>query len=148
MAGLPSVKDLSLWRELRCITTSAGGMAVNCLFGLGRSLARGGTVRHWLGSGTGGRVDHAKRAPVTPRLHHACPRGPCRSLGRHSQELSQGSPAFRLERRPRWTSAIRPNDFIHLGSLRITHRDTPGHAEDGTTYIVGTWPEDARTLRL
>jgi glyoxylase-like metal-dependent hydrolase (beta-lactamase superfamily II) len=37
----------------------------------------------------------------------------------------------------------RPNDFIHLGSLRITHRDTPGHAEDGTTYIIGTWPEDA-----
>jgi glyoxylase-like metal-dependent hydrolase (beta-lactamase superfamily II) len=37
----------------------------------------------------------------------------------------------------------RPNDFIHLGSLRITHRDTPGHAEDGTTYVIGTWPEDA-----
>jgi hydroxyacylglutathione hydrolase len=37
----------------------------------------------------------------------------------------------------------RANDFIHLGSLRITNRDTPGHAEDGTTYIVGTWPDDA-----
>jgi hydroxyacylglutathione hydrolase len=37
----------------------------------------------------------------------------------------------------------RVNDFIHLGSLRITNRDTPGHAEDGTTYIVGTWPDDA-----
>ncbi len=37
----------------------------------------------------------------------------------------------------------RANDFIHLGSLRITNRDTPGHAEDGTTYIIGTWPEDA-----
>src|SRR4030095_2248101 len=37
----------------------------------------------------------------------------------------------------------RPNDFIHLGSLRITHRDTPGHTEDSVTYIIGTWPEDA-----
>ena len=37
----------------------------------------------------------------------------------------------------------RANDFIHLGSLRITNRETPGHAEDGVTYIVGTWPEDA-----
>ena len=27
---LPSEKDLSTWRELRCITTDAGGMAVNC----------------------------------------------------------------------------------------------------------------------
>ena len=39
-------------------------------------------------------------------------------------------------------SRNRPNDFFHLGSLRITNRDTPGHAEDGVTYIVGTWPED------
>lgn len=37
----------------------------------------------------------------------------------------------------------RQNDFIHLGSLRITNRDTPGHAEDGVTYIVGNFPEDA-----
>jgi glyoxylase-like metal-dependent hydrolase (beta-lactamase superfamily II) len=38
---------------------------------------------------------------------------------------------------------IRPNDFIHLGSLRITNRDTPGHAEDGITYVAGNWPDDA-----
>jgi glyoxylase-like metal-dependent hydrolase (beta-lactamase superfamily II) len=37
----------------------------------------------------------------------------------------------------------RPNDFIHLGSLRITHRDTPGHAEEGVTYLIGNWPDDA-----
>lgn len=37
----------------------------------------------------------------------------------------------------------RANDFIHLGSLRITNRDTPGHAEDGVTYIIGNFPEDA-----
>jgi glyoxylase-like metal-dependent hydrolase (beta-lactamase superfamily II) len=37
----------------------------------------------------------------------------------------------------------RSNDFIHLGSLRITNRDMPGHAEDGVMYVVGTWPEDA-----
>src|ERR1035438_10870496 len=27
---LPSEKDLSVWQQLRCITTTAGGMAVNC----------------------------------------------------------------------------------------------------------------------
>src|ERR1019366_10603575 len=27
---LPSAKDLGVWRELRSITTTAGGMAVNC----------------------------------------------------------------------------------------------------------------------
>jgi glyoxylase-like metal-dependent hydrolase (beta-lactamase superfamily II) len=42
----------------------------------------------------------------------------------------------------------RPSDFIHLGSLRITHRDTPGHAEDGVTYIVGNFPEDAPSAAI
>jgi glyoxylase-like metal-dependent hydrolase (beta-lactamase superfamily II) len=37
----------------------------------------------------------------------------------------------------------RANDFIQLGSLRITNRDTPGHAEDGVIYLIGNWPEDA-----
>ena len=37
----------------------------------------------------------------------------------------------------------RANDFISLGSLRITNRDTPGHAEDGVSYVIGNWPEDA-----
>jgi glyoxylase-like metal-dependent hydrolase (beta-lactamase superfamily II) len=37
----------------------------------------------------------------------------------------------------------RRNDCIHLGSLRITNRFTPGHADDGVTYLVGNWPEDA-----
>ncbi|MCX6926362.1 MAG: hypothetical protein NT154_24615, partial [Verrucomicrobia bacterium] len=27
---LPSTKDLGAWHELRCITTTEGGMAVNC----------------------------------------------------------------------------------------------------------------------
>ena len=42
----------------------------------------------------------------------------------------------------------RPNDFIHLGSLRITNRDTPGHAEDGVTYIIGNFPEDAPNVAI
>lgn len=37
----------------------------------------------------------------------------------------------------------RANDCIHLGSLRITNRETTGHAEDGVTYLIGNWPEDA-----
>ena len=36
----------------------------------------------------------------------------------------------------------RRNDCIQLGSLRITNRDTPGHAEDGVTYVIGNWPDD------
>ena len=34
-------------------------------------------------------------------------------------------------------------EIVHLGGLRVTHRETPGHAEDGVTYMVGNWQEDA-----
>ncbi len=34
----------------------------------------------------------------------------------------------------------RANDFIHLGSLRITNR---GLMDDKVAYIIGNWPEDA-----
>ena len=34
----------------------------------------------------------------------------------------------------------RQNDFIHLGSLRITNR---GLLDDKVAYVIGNWPEDA-----
>jgi hydroxyacylglutathione hydrolase len=34
----------------------------------------------------------------------------------------------------------RPNDFIHLGNLRITNRAL---MDDKVAYVVGNWPEDA-----
>jgi len=42
----------------------------------------------------------------------------------------------------------RANDCIALGSLRITNRETPGHAEDAVIYIVGNWPEDAAHVAM
>jgi glyoxylase-like metal-dependent hydrolase (beta-lactamase superfamily II) len=37
----------------------------------------------------------------------------------------------------------KPNEIVHLGGLRITHRETPGHAADGVTYLIGNWQHDA-----
>jgi hydroxyacylglutathione hydrolase len=139
---LPTQPDLSLWRELRCCTTTAEGMAVNsflvwdevsreaALFDAGWDA---GPVLQLIAENqlqlrhvflTHSHTDHVAGLnavrDVFPkvRLHSSSTRVP-------------------VDQRNR------PNDFIHLGSLRVTHRDTPGHAEDGATYIVGTWPDDA-----
>jgi glyoxylase-like metal-dependent hydrolase (beta-lactamase superfamily II) len=139
---LPSEKDLSVWRELRCLTTTAGGMAVNCylvwdevsheaaLFDTGWEAE---PILHLIAENqlqlrhifiTHGHEDHvAALGPVRAQFPKA--------------RLHYGAKNAPVDQRNR------PNDFIHLGSLRITHRDTPGHAEDGATYVVGTWPEDA-----
>ncbi len=138
---MPAPRDLSLWRELRMITTHKG-LPVNCylvwdevtreaaLFDTGWeaepivALVRENDLqlRHIF-------VTHA-------HTDHVAALGALREQFTKVR-IHSGSASAPVEQRNR------PNDFIHLGSLRITNRATPGHAEDGTTYVVGTWPEDA-----
>lgn len=138
---LPRETDLSMWRELHQITTSRR-YAVNCyllwdevtreaaLFDTGWDAApifeliaeNKLDLKHLFLTHT--HEDHiAALAQVRERFPKA---------RLHSN--AKGAP---VEQR------IRPNDFIHLGSLRITNRETPGHAEDGVTYVIGNFPEDA-----
>ncbi len=139
---LPVETVLSQWRELRQITTTANGITVNCflawdevsreaaLFDTGWEAApildlleqnelqlRHLFLTHLHEDHVAGMADIRKKFP---RLH-----------------LHSGSKAAPPEQRNR------SNDFLHLGSLRITNRDTPGHAEEGVTYIIGNWPDDA-----
>lgn len=139
---LPQVRDLSNWREIRCITTSREGLVVNCylvwdevsresaLFDTGwdaepifAMVAENGiTLRHLF-------LTHAHEDHIAAMgaLREKFPK-----LLLHTNSKS-APPQHRN----------RANDFIHLGSLRITNRETPGHAEDGVIYVIGNWPEDA-----
>ena len=139
---VPAKKGLENWRELRCITTQSGGMEVNAflvwdevsreaaLFDTGfeaepifREIKENQLeFRHLFI--THGHEDHVA---ALDDIRRAFPK-----LRIHS-----GAKAAPVDQRNR------SNDFIHLGSLRITNRETPGHAADGTTYVIGTWPEDA-----
>jgi len=139
---LPAPPDLSQWRELRTIATTQGGNTVNCylvwdeatreaaLFDTGWTaepifkLIEGNALflRHLFLTHT-----HEDHVAAMGALRGRFPK-----LLLHTN--SKSAP---LQHRNR------PNDFIHLGSLRITNRDTPGHAEDGVIYVVGNWPDDA-----
>jgi glyoxylase-like metal-dependent hydrolase (beta-lactamase superfamily II) len=139
---LPQPVDVGVWQQLRVFTTTGEGISVNsylvwdevsreaALFDTGWDASDAIkvieenklTLRHLFITHT--HEDHiagigAIRAKF-PKVH-----------------LHSNTKTAPAEQRNR------PNDFFHLGSLRISHRDTPGHAEDGVTYIVGTWPEDA-----
>jgi len=139
---LPATKDLSTWRELRCVTTDTGGMGVNC-FLVWDEASREAAVFD-----TGWEAQPVARLVAENQLQlrhifithahedHVAALGEMRQLF-PKVRIHSGARSAPVDQRNR------PNDFIHLGSLRITNRDTPGHAEDGTTYIVGTWPEDA-----
>jgi hydroxyacylglutathione hydrolase len=143
----PKPVDVSTWRELRQITTAGDGMTVNCyliwdevskeaaLFDTGFDATpifqiideNGLNLRHLFITHLHG--DHvAAMDPIRqkyPKIH-----------------LHVNSTTVPPQHR------TRANDFIHLGSLRINNRDTPGHADEGITYIIGTWPEDASHVAI
>ena len=139
---LPSPKDLSAWREIRVITTAGDGLSVNCylvwdevqreaaLFDTGLDakpildciVAEQLQLRHIFI--THSHWDHVE---ALPKIREAWPK----------VRLHSGSKNAPVDQRNK------PAEIIHLGGLRVTHRETPGHAEDGVTYMVGNWQEDA-----
>lgn len=143
----PGALDLSLWRELRVITTSANDITVNCylvwdevsreaaLFDTGWEAMpilklieeNQLTLRHLFITHT-----HEDHIAALAGIREKFPK-----VRLHSS--SKNAPVDQRNR---------ANDFIHLGSLRLTNRDTPGHAEEGTSYIIGNWPEDAPNVAI
>jgi glyoxylase-like metal-dependent hydrolase (beta-lactamase superfamily II) len=139
---IPSAKDTGTWRELRQISTTEGGNEVHCYLiwdEVTREAAAFDTgwdaapvlkivaeeqlqLKHLFITHT-----HPDHVAGMSRIREAFPK-----IFLHTD--SKNVPPQHKNRR---------NDCVHLGSLRITNRETPGHAEDGVTYIVGNWPEDA-----
>lgn len=143
---LPGAIDASGWREVRQITT-AQRLSVNCylvwdevtrdaaLFDTGWEAApitkivqeNGLELKHLF-------ITHTHEDHIA-------------ALG----ELRERFPKIRLHSSAKSAppeQRNRANDFIHLGNLRITNRETPGHAEDGVTYVVGNFPEDAPNVAI
>jgi glyoxylase-like metal-dependent hydrolase (beta-lactamase superfamily II) len=144
---LPAAVDLCRWRELRELTTRNDQFSVNCylvwdgatrdaaLFDTGldaqpvlECLAAAGlalrhifiTHAHW---------DHVQ---ALPEIRAAFPRA----------QLHAGLPPAPADpRNP-------PDETLPLGGLRVTHRATPGHTEDGVTYLVRHWPENAPAIAV
>jgi glyoxylase-like metal-dependent hydrolase (beta-lactamase superfamily II) len=139
---LPTEKDLSRWRELRVFTTAGEGLTVNCflvwdeatrdaaLFDTGLDAvpvlaiiaAEGLILRHIFI--THSHWDHVE---ALPSFREAFPKA----------RLHSGSKSAPVDQRNK------NSEIIHVGGLRVTHRETPGHAADGVTYLIGNWPDDA-----
>lgn len=139
---LPAQPDIAAWRELRQFTTSEGGMDVHCY------LVWDEVTREAALFDTGWSAQPAIQLINEEQLnltHLFITHGHPDHMG-GLQEVREAFPKVRLHTD---SSSAPPqhknrrNDCIHVGSLRITNRLTPGHAADGVTYIVGNWPEDA-----
>jgi hydroxyacylglutathione hydrolase len=144
---LPAQKDLSPWREIRVFTTTGDGLSVNCylvwdevtrdaaLFDTGLDaqpildtiVTEQLQLRHIFI--THSHWDHVE---ALPKIREAWPKA----------RLHSSSKSAPVDQRNKTA------EIIHLGGLRVTYRETPGHAEDGVTYIVGNWQEDAPHIAI
>lgn len=139
---LPPGIDLGLWRELRQISTSEGGNTVHCY------LAWDEVTREAALFDTGWDAGPALQLVEENQLQlkHLFITHTHIDHVAGMQKLRDQFPKLLLHTDSKTAPPQhrnRRNDCIHLGSLRITNRETPGHADDGVTYIVGNWPEDA-----
>jgi len=139
---LPAKKDLSIWRELRTFNTAGDGLTVNCylvwdevqrdaaLFDTGLDAKpvldciteNQLTLRHIFI--THSHWDHIE---ALGKIREAWPKAKVHTS-------SKNAPVDQRNKQ---------SEIVHLGGLRVTYRETPGHAEDGVTYLVGNWQEDA-----
>jgi glyoxylase-like metal-dependent hydrolase (beta-lactamase superfamily II) len=144
---LPAQKDLSVWSQLRPITTAGEGITVNAYL-IWDEVSREAALfdTGWDPGEALSIIEHNKLQLRHLFITHSHPdhiagvatvREKFPKVKVHTN--SKNAPVDQRNR---------ANDFIHLGSLRITNRDTPGHAEDGVTYVVGTWPEDAPHIAI
>ncbi|MFM2082946.1 MAG: Zn-dependent hydrolase, glyoxylase family [Verrucomicrobiota bacterium] len=138
----PTEKDLSGWHELRVRTSASEGLAVNCY------LAWDEVTRDAALFDTGFDAQQIIDLVVAEQLalrhiflthsHH----DHVHALG----ELRAAFPKVRIHTSSKNAPVDQRNktaEIVHLGGLRVTYRETPGHAEDGTTYLIGNWQEDA-----
>jgi glyoxylase-like metal-dependent hydrolase (beta-lactamase superfamily II) len=138
----PAEKDLNAWRELRPVSTTDGSMAVNSYL-LWDEVSREAAL---FDTGWNAREVIELIEANQLQLRHLFITHSHEDHVAALDEVRKNFPKVRVH-----SSAAsapvdqrnRANDFIQLGSLRISNRDTPGHAADGTTYVIGNWPEDA-----
>lgn len=139
---MPAPRDTSTWREFRMISTERGGNSVNAYL-IWDEVSREAALfdTGWNADPIFKIVDEEKL-----QLKHI--------FFTHTHEDHIAALQSIRERFPKilmHTDAKnappqhknRRTDCIQLGSLRITNRETPGHAEDGVIYLIGNWPEDA-----
>jgi len=139
---LPVKPDLSRWPGFRMFTSAGDDLTVNCY------LVWDDVTREAALFDTGFDLGPIAKTIVAEKLqlrhifithsHH----DHVAALGEVRQEFPQAMLHTHSKNAPS-EHRNKPNEIVLLGGLRITHRETPGHAADGVTYIIGDWPEDA-----
>jgi glyoxylase-like metal-dependent hydrolase (beta-lactamase superfamily II) len=144
---LPAENKLSTWRELRQISTTERGNQVHCY------LIWDTATREAAAFDTGWTAEPILELVRKNQLQlkhlfitHTHPDhiAGMAKIQKAISELQVHTDARSASPEQRNRSA----DSVPLGGLRITNRDTPGHADDGVTYVIDRWPDQAPPVAI
>lgn len=139
---LPTPQNLETWREIRTITTTRDDITVNCYL-VWDEVSREAAL---FDTGWDAQPIFDLIAENSLQLKHLFLTHTHEDHIAAMEALREKFPKFHLHTNAKTAPPQhrnRANDFLQLGSLRITNREAPGHAEDGVIYVIGNWPEDA-----
>lgn len=135
----PAKKHLSRWRKFRVFTSAGDGMTVNCFLAWDEATREaalfdtGFDANVILDTITSEQLQlrhifvthsHPDHVAALGAVRAAQPQVEVRSYSKNApvdQQLQRG-------------------EVFAIGSLRISYRETPGHAADGVTYLISGWP--------
>ena len=144
---LPIPRDMEQWSKLRVFTTAGEGLTVNC-FLIWDETTRDAAI---FDTGIHGRKTLDCLAENQLQLRHIFI---THSHWDHIEALPQFRAAFpaaeihsAIQAAPK-KQRLQPDEKFTLGRLQISYRDTPGHAEDGVTYLIGGWPGTSPTIAI
>jgi glyoxylase-like metal-dependent hydrolase (beta-lactamase superfamily II) len=136
---LPATKDLSAWCNLRLFTTEGEGMTVNAYLvwdEANRQAAlfdTGFAAQSILDTIAAEKIQLRHLFITHSHFDHVAALGVIRKTFPQAQihGSSRNAPANHRNQ----LGAI-----VQIGGLQVTHRETPGHAADGVTYLIDNWP--------
>lgn len=144
---LPQPVDLTQWQALEVITTAGEGMTVNA-FLIWDPASRAAALFD-TGFDEAPIVEQISRHSLylqhlfITHSHgdHVAALGPLRKRYPGAQ-VHSGSDKAPADQR------LAAGSEFPVGALRVTHRTTPGHAEDGVTYLVTGWSGQAPAVAV
>lgn len=135
----PASQDVSKWHHLRQIETDDGGMAVNCFLIWDQNSGEAALFdTGWIVRPIQEYVEQHElnlRHIFITHSHydHIEALGHVRNLAPAAAIHSNIAAAPKAQQ-------LMPDESFQLGALSIQYRKTPGHADDGITYVVDGFP--------
>lgn len=144
---LPTKKDLNAWRRFRVFVSSDDSLTVNCFLIWDEASREAALFDTGFDAGaildtlTAERLELRHIFITHSHYDHVHALGNIRAVQPDASlhTSSKNAPAKQRNQ---------PGEVVSLGGLRIAHRETPGHAADGVTYVITGWLSHAPEVAI